>query len=152
VEHRRVQAPAAGSPADDLGDHAAARAARHPREAWQLIEYLSRPDIQRRFYDLTGDLPPRRSAWDDARFVANEHVQAFRDQLERVRRTPPVAEWERIATELRVVSERAARRVSPATTPAALAAIVDAAAAELDAHADQILEKRRWILARRGTP
>jgi multiple sugar transport system substrate-binding protein len=128
------------------------RAAAHPREAWQLIEYLSRPDIQRRFYDLTGDLPPRRSAWDDARFVANEHVQAFRDQLERVRRTPPVAEWERIATELRVVSERAARRVSPATTTAELAAIVDAAAAELDAHADQILEKRRWILARRGTP
>jgi hypothetical protein len=51
-----------------------------------------------------------------------------------------------------VVSERAARRVSPATTKAELAAIVDAAAAELDAHADQILEKRRWILDRRGAP
>lgn len=128
------------------------RAAAHPREAWQLIEYLSRPDVQRRFYDLTGDLPPRRSAWDDPRFIGDAHVGAFRDQLERVRRTPPVAEWERIATELRIVSERAARRVSPATTPAELAVIVDAAAAELDAHADQILEKRRWILARRGAP
>jgi len=61
-----------------------------------------------------------------------------------------VPEWERIATELRVVSERAARRVSPATTPAELAAIVDDAAAELDARADQMLDKRRWMLARDG--
>jgi multiple sugar transport system substrate-binding protein len=127
------------------------RNAAHPREAWQLIEYLSRPDVQRRFYDLTGNLPPRRTAWDDPRF-ADEHVQAFRDQLERVRRTPPVPEWERIATEVRVVTERAARRVSPATTAAELDVIVDEAATELDAHADQILEKRRWILARRGAP
>jgi multiple sugar transport system substrate-binding protein len=125
------------------------RRAAHPREAWQLIEYLSRPEVQRTFYELTGNLPPRRTSWDDPRLV-DEHVRAFRDQLERVRRTPPVPEWERIATEMRVVSERAARRVSPATTAAELAAIVDAAATELDAHADQILEKRRWILDHRG--
>ena len=123
--------------------------AAHPREAWQLIEYLSRPEVQRKFYELTGNLPPRRTSWDDPRFTG-EHVRAFREQLERVRRTPPVPEWERIATEMRVASERAARQVSPATTAAELAAIVDAAAAELDAKADQILEKRRWILARRG--
>jgi multiple sugar transport system substrate-binding protein len=124
----------------------------HPREAWQLIEYLSQPEVQRRFYDLSGNLPPRRSAWDDPRFAGDEHVLPFRDQLERLRRLPPVPEWERIATEVRIVSERAVRRVSPATTSAELDAIVDAAAAELDARADQILEKRRWILARRGAP
>jgi len=126
--------------------------AAHPREAWQLIEYLSRPEVQRKFYELTGNLPPRRTTWDDPRFAGDEPVRAFRDQLERLRRTPPVPEWERIATELRIVSERAARRVSPATTKAELAAIIDAATTELDAHADQILEKRRWILARRGVP
>ena len=128
------------------------RRAAHPREAWQLIEYLSQPAVQRRFYELTGNLPPRRTAWDDPRFAGDAHVAAFRDQLERVRRTPPVPEWERIATEIRIVSERAARRLSPATTAAELDAIVDAAATELDARADQILEKRRWILARRGAP
>jgi multiple sugar transport system substrate-binding protein len=124
----------------------------HAREAWQWIEYLSQPEVQRRFYDLTGNLPSRRTAWDDPRFASDAHVQAFRDQLERVRRTPPVPEWERIATELRVVSERAARRVSPATTAHELDVIIDEAAAKLDAHADQILEKRRWILDRRGAP
>jgi multiple sugar transport system substrate-binding protein len=128
------------------------RRAAHPREAWQLIEYLSQPEVQRRFYDLSGNLPPRRSAWDDPRFVGDEHVLPFRDQLERLRRLPPVPEWERIATEVRIVSERAVRRVSPATTAAELEAIVDAAATELDARTDQILEKRRWMLARRGAP
>jgi multiple sugar transport system substrate-binding protein len=122
----------------------------HQREAWQLIEYLSRPEVQRRFYALSGDLPPRRSAWDA--LAGDERVAAFRDQLERVRPAPPVPEWERIATELRVVSERAARRVSPATTPAELDAIVGAATAELDARVDQLLDKRRWILAREGAP
>lgn len=134
------------------------RNAAHPHEAWQLIEYLSRPDVQRQFYEETGNLPPRRTTWDGdgsgsaPAFANDEHVRAFRDQLERLRRTPPVPEWERIATEVRVVSERAARRVSPATSADELAAIVGAAAKELDARADQILEKRRWVLARRGAP
>ncbi|HMG20752.1 MAG TPA: extracellular solute-binding protein, partial [Kofleriaceae bacterium] len=63
------------------------RRSAHPRLAWQLIEYLSRPDVQRQFYDLTHNLPPRRASWEDPRFARDEHVQAFRDQLERVRRT-----------------------------------------------------------------
>ncbi|HKE15903.1 MAG TPA: hypothetical protein VKB80_13595, partial [Kofleriaceae bacterium] len=52
--------------------------------------------------------------------------------------TPKVPEWERIATELYVIGEQAAHgRLS-----------LDAAAAELDARADRILEKRRWMLER----
>jgi len=125
------------------------------REAWQLIEYLSRPEIQRAFWALTGNLPPRRTAWRDPRLDADDHVRAFRDQLERVRPTPAVPEWERIATEMRVVSERTVRRIAaagPGLAPADRAAMVDAAVVELDARADQILDKRRWVLARRGAP
>ncbi|HEX7837404.1 MAG TPA: hypothetical protein VF469_08075, partial [Kofleriaceae bacterium] len=105
-------------------------------------------------YALTGDLPPRRSAWTDPR-LGDEAVRAFRDQLERVRPTPPVPEWERISTEIRVVSERAVRKVAALpqpVAPAQLAEVVDEAVAELDARADQMLDKRRWILARRGEP
>ena len=42
------------------------RASRHQDAAWQLIEFLSQPDVQRRFHALTGDLPPRRTTWEDA--------------------------------------------------------------------------------------
>jgi multiple sugar transport system substrate-binding protein len=55
-----------------------------------------------------------------------------------VKPVPRVPEWERIATELLVVGEK--------TVHGELT--VEAAAAELDARADRILEKRRWMLAR----
>ena len=128
------------------------RGAAHPREAWQLIEYLSRPEVQLRFYELMGNLPSRRTAWASPTLAGDERVRAFREQLERVRSAPPVPEWERIATELRVVTERAARRVGPASTEAELEAVAAEAAAELDARVDAMLEKRRWILSRRGAP
>ena len=117
------------------------RASKAKAASWQLIEYLARPDIQRRFHELTGDLPPRREAWHGAPLVDDVYARAFRDQLERVKPAPKVAEWERIADQMRLVAERAATgRLS-----------VDQAAKELDARANDILEKRRWMLAR-GEP
>src|SRR5882724_4257434 len=107
--------------------------------AWRVVEYLAQPAVQRRFHALTGNLPPRRSAWDDPTLARDQHARAFFDQLERVRPAPKVPEWERIATELRLVVERVVH--------GELAA--DAAPAELDARADRILEKRRWMLDRK---
>jgi multiple sugar transport system substrate-binding protein len=107
--------------------------------AWSLIEYLSRPEVQRRFYELTGDLPPRREAWLGPELTRDPHTAAFRSQLERIEATPAVPEWERIIAEVRVVGEMAARgRVGVAE-----------AAADLDARTDRILEKRRWLLERK---
>jgi multiple sugar transport system substrate-binding protein len=66
-----------------------------------------------------------------------------------VKRSPPVPELERIVTEMRIVTERAVHQAVGAPADA-VPAIVAAAGAELDARVDRILEKRRWILARRG--
>ncbi len=115
------------------------RASRHQAAAWRLIEFLSQPAVQRRFHALTGDLPPRRATWADPQLAADIHARAFREQLERVKPAPKVPEWERIATEMRLTAERA---VHGQLT-------VEQAARELDARAAQILEKRRWMLARR---
>lgn len=106
-------------------------------EAWKLVEFLSRPEVQQRFYELTGNLPARRSAWAGG-LAQDPHARAFRDQLERVRPVPKVPEWERIATELRLVLEKAVLGDIPASR----------VAEELDARADRILEKRRWMLDR----
>ena len=116
------------------------RASRHQAAAWRLIEFLSQPAVQRRFHALTGDLPPRRTTWTDPQLATDVYARAFREQLERVKPTPKVPEWERIATEMRLVSERAVHGQLS----------LEQATHELDARADRILEKRRWLLARRG--
>ena len=73
--------------------------------------------------------------------MANDpYARAFREQLERAVSTPKVPEWERIATEMRLVGEQVANgRMT-----------VDRAAEELDRRADRILEKRRWVLSRKA--
>jgi multiple sugar transport system substrate-binding protein len=106
--------------------------------AWQLIEYLSQPAVQRRFHELTGDLPPRRASWAEAPLADDIYARAFRDQLERVKPAPKVPEWERIANEIRLVAERAVHGELS----------VDQAVKELDRRTDRILEKRRWLLGR----
>lgn len=112
------------------------RGSKRQDAAWKLVEYLSRTDTQIRFHGMTGNLPPRRSAWNAPALTGDPYARAYRDQLERARPTPKVPEWERIAMEIKLVGELLAnRRLS-----------VDEAAAELDRRTDLILEKRRWML------
>jgi multiple sugar transport system substrate-binding protein len=117
--------------------------ARSPRkaEAWQLVEYLSRPAVQQRFHTITGNLPPRRSSWDHPALRDDVHTRAFGEQLERVSAVPKVPEWERIATELRIVLERVIHGDIPAARMPE----------EMDARADRLLQKRRWMLNRKGS-
>ncbi|HXN84228.1 MAG TPA: sugar ABC transporter substrate-binding protein [Myxococcales bacterium] len=110
--------------------------------AWKLVEFLSRPPVQQEFYRLSGNLPARRSAWAAEALAHDPYARAFRDQLDRVRPLPQVPEWERIATELRLVVEMVVRGDIPAAR----------VAQEMDARADLILEKRRWMLDRRARP
>lgn len=114
------------------------RASPRRAAAWQLIEYLSRPAQQLRFYKLTGDLPARTEAWRDPVLAGDRAAHAFWEQLQRVVPTPQVPEWELIATRLFDYSEQAIRGGVPA----------DTVLARLDAEVNRILERRRWLLAR----
>lgn len=115
-----------------------------PRQdaAWKLLDYLAQPEQQARFYQLTGDLPARPSAWNAPALAENRYAAAFRRQLQRVQPTPPIPEWERIASRIAYYAELAVRQEIS----------VDAALAALDREADRILEKRRWLLAREAAP
>jgi len=114
------------------------RSSRHQDEAWRWIEFLSRPESQRRFFHDSGDLPARREAWDDSTLATNPRALAFREQFERVRPTPLVPEWELIAARLQVKVEAAIRG----------AISEDSALVQLDREVDHILAKRRWMLER----
>jgi multiple sugar transport system substrate-binding protein len=114
------------------------RASQHKAAARKLIEFLSEPAQQVRFYELTGDLPARRSAWLSPVLANDSRFPAFRIQLEHVEPLPRVPEWEQIATAIFDRGEAAARG---AVTPAV-------ALRQLDTRADELLEKRRWMLSR----
>lgn len=133
--------PGPGGPGVSIaGGSSLAVFARSKRKAaaWKLIEYLSRPEVQVRFFELTGDLPPRRSAWRAPLLAGDRYARAFREQLERTEAPPAVPELERIGQQMRIVSERAvAGQISPAQFRATL-----------NADTDAMLEKRRWKLAR----
>ncbi len=111
------------------------RGSQRKEASWKLIEFLSRPAIQARFHAIIGDLPPRRSTWDAPSLADDPLAAAFRDQLERVKPTPKVLEWERIVQEMRIVTEKVVRGGQAQ----------DAAVAELDDRVDKVLAKRRWM-------
>lgn len=112
--------------------------------AWALVEYLSTPAVEREFRAASGDLPPRRSAWDadaaeagTAAQATETHARAFRAQLDHLAATPKIPEWERIADKITLHLERVVRGETD----------LDSALADLDADTDRILAKRRTLLA-----
>jgi len=119
---------------------AISRRSAQPEAAWRWIEYLSEPAQQLELYRLTGDLPARQSVWTDTALAHNRRTQAFAAQLERVRATPKIPEWERIAALLTDYADAAVReRMTP-----------DEALGALDTDVDAVLAKRRWMLQRRA--
>jgi multiple sugar transport system substrate-binding protein len=114
------------------------RRSRRHADAMKLVSYLSRPEVQLRFHALTGDMPPRRSAWASPSLAGDTRARAFAEQLERAKPSPAVPEWERIAQEMQLVATRAvAERWS-----------IEQAVTTLDARVDAFLTKRRWMLER----
>ncbi len=62
-------------------------------------------------------------------------ARAFAEQLERVKATPKVLEWERIVQEMRLITEQVVRG----------GLSEQQAVEQLDQRVDKILAKRRWI-------
>jgi multiple sugar transport system substrate-binding protein len=114
---------------------------RNTEAAWKLIEYLSQPGQQAELYRLTGDLPARTSAWEQAGLHTDARARAFWEQLRNVRSTPKIPEWERIAARIGQHAEAAIRGASS----------VEEALRSLDMDTDAILAKRRSLLAQRDT-
>jgi multiple sugar transport system substrate-binding protein len=115
------------------------RKSRQKPEAWKLLEFLSEPEIQARFYELTGNLPSRRTAWLAPAFSGDPYTRAFGEQLNRVEPAPQVPEWERIVQKMRLCAEEVIHGKRT----------IDDALAVFNRDVDELLEKRRWLIARK---
>ncbi len=116
------------------------KGSRRKDAAWKLISFLSEPATMQRFHALTGDLPPRRSAWRTPALRNDAPSQAFAQQLERVRAAPKIPEWERIFQEMQLTAERVVQGRQDSAD----------ACRELDTWVDALLEKRRWLRSRQA--
>jgi multiple sugar transport system substrate-binding protein len=116
------------------------RGSRRADDAWKLVEFLSEPAQQVRFYSLSGNLPASTQAWSDPLLSGDIEARAFEEQLRHVVAMPRIPEWERIAWKIAEHLEPAIRGVTT----------VDAALASLDADVSAVLAKRRWVLARKA--
>ena len=111
---------------------------RYPQAAWKFIEFLSKPEIQIKFFRLTRDLPAVKSAWNSKEIQEDQEIRAFYDQLENVVPAPKIAEWEQIAVKIQEHLEMVVfGQIS-----------LQQAIADLNRDVDQILEKRRWLLSK----
>jgi multiple sugar transport system substrate-binding protein len=116
------------------------RRSKNKEAAWRLVEFLSRPESLVRFYELTGNLPPRESAWQQGRLAEEGRMRAFHEQLEHAAPLPRVPEWEQITKQI----------IHAGQMVIAGEQTIDEALADLDRAVNAILEKRRWILAQRA--
>ena len=94
---------------------------------------------QLRFYRATGNLPARRDAWIAGDLETDPLVAGFWDQMQHLRSTPAIPEWERIASGIERAAEAVVRHEQT----------IDEAVTTLDVETDAILEKRRWLMSRR---
>jgi multiple sugar transport system substrate-binding protein len=115
------------------------RTSKHKEAVWKLMEYLSEPQQQLALYRSTGDLPARIEAWRDTALTSNPYMDAFFRQLQHVRPTPKIPEWEQIAQKAREDTELIS--MDQLT--------VRQGVERLDRDVDVILEKRRWMVRAR---
>ncbi len=105
--------------------------------AWKLIEFLSRPAIQLKFFRMVDDLPARREAWESPEIQRDKFIKAFFKQLNHVKPVPKVPEWERIAfSKIQKYMEYIVYEKMS----------VETALKKLDEEVNSVLEKRRWLI------
>ncbi len=65
--------------------------------AWKLVDWLTQPEVQIDFYELTGDLPSSQSAWDDPALADDEKLAVFGEQLQDTQSPPVNTAWVQVA-------------------------------------------------------
>lgn len=93
--------------------------------AWAFVEYLSRPEVQIKWYKEIADLPAVQSAWEDEALAGDELLAIFGDQLQDAKAPPAIPTWEQVASEIDAQIEQVV--VGDATPEEGCAAMQEAA-------------------------
>ncbi len=80
-----------------------------PRKAlaWKFMEFMAGPEMQAKWYAMSGDLPASRKAWNAQPLSKNPQLASFRTGLDTAKAPPQVPEWESIAGSINDAVEEA---------------------------------------------
>jgi len=74
--------------------------------AWAFVQFMSRPDIQVRWYEEATVLPAVQAAWDDPKLADDANVAVFGQQLDDTQAPPPIQTWSEIANAMNETLEQ----------------------------------------------
>lgn len=71
--------------------------ARNRDGAWKFVQWLSRPEVQVKWYQATTDLPAVRASWQDPTLSGDANLKVFGEQLKDAKAPPTFPTWEQVA-------------------------------------------------------
>ena len=86
--------------------------------AWKFVEWMSKPETQAKWYEVSSDLPANQAAWKLPALAEDPNVAIFGKQLENAKSPPPFPKWEEIGTALNAELDKViAQRRTAASRP-----------------------------------
>lgn len=77
--------------------------------AWKLVQFLTDPATQVKWYEMVSGLPAVKAAWDDEALQADDKVAAFGKQLESTMAPPSVSTWSQVSAKFDAQVEQVCR-------------------------------------------
>jgi multiple sugar transport system substrate-binding protein len=69
----------------------------HRDASWALVDWLTQPETQVKWYEMTSALPSVQSAWDDEALTSDEKLAKFGEALQTAKAPPSFPSWEQVA-------------------------------------------------------
>lgn len=70
---------------------------KNKEEALKFLAYMSKPETQIKWLELTNTLPANKESWNDKQLQENQYYKVFGDQLENAQPMPVIKPFEKIA-------------------------------------------------------
>ncbi|BCB83617.1 sugar ABC transporter substrate-binding protein [Phytohabitans suffuscus] len=85
--------------------------------AWKFVSWLSRPEVQIKWYQTVSDLPAVQGAWSDPALSGDPILATFGEQLKDAKSPPAIPTWEQVAAVIDGEVEKVAKsNADPAAT------------------------------------
>jgi multiple sugar transport system substrate-binding protein len=65
--------------------------------AWKLAQWLSKPEVQTKWYKTSGSLPALQSAWKDPSLAGDAKLAVFGEQMKDTNFPPTISTWTQVA-------------------------------------------------------